>query len=321
MSTDRSAENTGRAAPPLDLSRGPDDEHASKVPPKPESPLEPVPMAPVPPPERRSRAGRNLPAAVAVGAVLVALVLVSLYVAPVLFVALVGGAVTVGMWELRNAFSTAGIRVSLVPLVVGGSALVVAAYAAGAEALLVALMLTVLAVLLWRLPEPPEGYVRDVAAALFGVLYLPFLAAFAVLLAAQKDGADRVALFVLLTVLSDTGGYITGVMFGRHPMALGISPKKSWEGFAGSAVFSGGGGALALPLLLDGEAWHGALLGLAVMAVATLGDLVESMIKRDLGIKDMGSLLPGHGGLMDRLDSLLLAAPVTYLLLTWLVPA
>jgi phosphatidate cytidylyltransferase len=122
-------------------------------------------------------------------------------------------------------------------------------------------------------------------------------------------------------VLSDVGGYVAGVLFGRHPMAPTVSPKKSWEGFAGSALFTAGGGALLVTLLVDGQVWEGVLIGLAVMTAATLGDLGESMIKRDLGIKDMGSLLPGHGGMMDRLDSLLLTAPVTYLLLSWLVPA
>jgi phosphatidate cytidylyltransferase len=135
------------------------------------------------------------------------------------------------------------------------------------------------------------------------------------------DGPDRVVVFIVLVVLSDVGGYVAGVLFGKHPMAPTVSPKKSWEGFGGSALFCAVGGAVAVPTLLEGEAWQGALIGLALMVTATLGDLGESMIKRDLGIKDMGSLLPGHGGIMDRLDSLLPAAPVAYLLLAWLVPA
>ena len=127
---------------------------------------------------------------------------------------------------------------------------------------------------------------------------------------------------ILLGVFaSDTGGYIAGVLAGRHPMAPTISPKKSWEGFAGSVAGSCLAGWLTVTYALDGDAWVGVLLGVATAVTATVGDLVESLIKRDLGIKDMGSLLPGHGGMMDRLDSLLLAAPVTYLLLSWLVPA
>ena len=150
---------------------------------------------------------------------------------------------------------------------------------------------------------------------------MPFLAGFAALMLRPDDGPDRVVVFIVLVVLSDVGGYVAGVLFGKHPMAPTVSPKKSWEGFAGSALFCAVGGAVALPTLLDGAAWQGALFGLALMVTATLGDLGESMIKRDLGIKDMGSLLPGHGGIMDRLDSLLPAAPVAYLLLAWLVPA
>ncbi|MGH8892321.1 MAG: phosphatidate cytidylyltransferase [Actinomycetes bacterium] len=284
------------------------------------SPLEPVPMEPVPPPERRSRAGRNLPAAIGVGAGLGALILVSLYVWKAAFVAVLVAASLLAIWELTNAFHAGRVRTPVVPIAVGAVAIIVSAYAGGSEPMVVALMLSVLATLLWRLPENPRGFVRDVTAGVFVTMYVPFLVAFAALLVRVDDGPDRVVVFVLLTVLSDVGGYAAGVLFGRHPMAPSVSPKKSWEGFAGSALFTGAGGAVVLPALLGGAPWEGVLVGLAVMAVATLGDLGESMIKRDLGIKDMGSLLPGHGGLMDRLDSLLLAAPVTYLLLTWLVP-
>jgi phosphatidate cytidylyltransferase len=225
------------------------------------------------------------------------------------------------VYELSYAFGADRVRVPVVPLAVGGVAIVVSAYAGGSEAMVVALALTVLGTMLWRSPENPKGYVRDVTGATFAALYVPFLAGFAALLLRPDDGADRVVVFIVLVVLNDTGGYVAGVLFGKHPMAPSVSPKKSWEGFAGSALFCAVGGAVALPALLEGEAWQGALIGLVVMVTATLGDLGESMIKRDLGIKDMGSLLPGHGGMMDRLDSLLPAAPVTYLLLSWLVPA
>lgn len=295
--------------------------HVEHEPPEQTSPLEPVPMEPVPPPERRSRAGRNLPAAIAVGVGLGALILLSLYLAKVAFVVVVVAAISLALWELTNALHAGRVRLPVVPILVGAWAMLVSTYVGGTEPLVAALMLTVLATMLWRLPESPKGYVRDVTAGVFATMYVPFLAAFAVLLLRPDDGADRVVVFILLTVLSDVGGYAAGVLFGRHPMAPKVSPKKSWEGFAGSALFSAVGGALALPLLLGGPAWAGVLTGLCVMVVATLGDLGESMIKRDLGIKDMGSLLPGHGGVMDRLDSLLLAAPVSWLLLSWLVPA
>ncbi len=285
------------------------------------SPLEPVPMQPVPPPERRTRAGRNLPAAIGVGLGLGAVILGTLYVWKPSFVVVVVAAAVLGIWELAHAFAGDRVRIPLVPMSVGAAAIVVAAYAGGSEAMLVALTLTVLAAMLWRAPENPKGYVRDVTASAFAALYVPFLAGFAALLLRPDDGADRVVVFIVLVVLSDVGGYAAGVLFGRHPMAPTVSPKKSWEGFGGSALFSAVGGAVAVPLLLDGAVWQGALIGLALMATATLGDLGESMIKRDLDIKDMGSLLPGHGGIMDRLDSLLPAAPVAYLLLAWLVPA
>ena len=285
------------------------------------SPLEPVPMEPVPPPERRSRAGRNLPAAIGVGVALAALIVVTLYVWKPSFLAVVAAAVVIAVWELSNALKAERIRVPVVPVVVGALSILGAAYAGGSEPMLVALTLTVMATLLWRLPENPDGYVRDVTAGVFVTTYVPLLAGFAALLLRADDGADRVVVFIAVTVLSDIGGYVAGVLFGRHPMAPTISPKKSWEGFAGSALFTAVGGALLVTLLLDGLWWEGVVIGLAAMVAATLGDLGESMIKRDLGIKDMGSLLPGHGGMMDRLDSLLLAAPVTYLLLSWLVPA
>ena len=285
------------------------------------SPLDPVPMQPVPPPERRTRAGRNLPAAIGVGLGLGVVILGTLFLWKPSFVVVVVAAAVLGVWELGHAFAQDRVRLPLVPLSVGAAAIVVSAYAGGSEAMLVALTLTVLAAMLWRAPENAKGYVRDVSAAMFATLYVPFLAAFAALLLRADDGADRVVVFIALVVLSDIGGYAAGVLFGRHPMAPTVSPKKSWEGFAGSALFCAAGGAVAVPALLDGIAWQGALIGLALMLTATLGDLGESLIKRDLGIKDMGSLLPGHGGIMDRLDSLLPAAPVAYLLLAWLVPA
>jgi len=125
---------------------------------------------------------------------------------------------------------------------------------------------------------------------------------------------------VILTACSDTGGYLAGILVGKHPLVPRISPKKTWEGLGGSIVVCLTAGAIMVPQLLDGQVWQGLLLGLAAVAAATLGDLTESMIKRDLEIKDMGHLLPGHGGIMDRIDSLLVMAPVVWLLLAVFVP-
>src|SRR5699024_5606347 len=152
------------------------------------------------------------------------------------------------------------------------------------------------------------------------VTYVALLASFAALLIDAPDGGRRIIVYALLTTMSDVGGYAVGVLLGKHPMAPSISPKKSWEGFAGSLATSALAGAISVPLLLGGDWWAGALLGLPVALFATVGDLSESTLKRDLGIKDMGNLLPGHGGLMDRLDSLLITAPLCWILLGALVP-
>ena len=197
----------------------------------------------------------------------------------------------------------------------------VLAYREGADALLLALLLTVLAVAVWRTVDAERGYLRDVAASALTATYVPFLAGFAALLAVPDDGPRRVTVFIATVVCSDVGGYAAGVIWGRHPMAPSVSPKKSWEGLAGSVVACAVGGAVMFATLLDAAPLLGAVYGLAVVATATLGDLGESMLKRDIGIKDMGDLLPGHGGLMDRLDSLLPTAPVAWLLLTAFVAA
>ncbi len=267
------------------------------------------------------RAGRNLPAAVGVGVALGLVVTVPLFSpARWLFVGVLMAAVAVGTVEVVRALRTLGARPPLVPLLVGGAAMVVLAYREGAEALLLALLLTVLACLVWRTVDAERGYLRDVAASALTASYVPFLAGFAALLAVPDDGPRRVTVFIATVVCSDVGGYVAGVIWGRHPMAPSVSPKKSWEGLGGSVVACATGGAVLVATLLDGSPLLGALYGLAVVATATLGDLGESMLKRDIGIKDMGALLPGHGGLMDRLDSLLPTAPVAWLLLTAFAP-
>ncbi len=166
----------------------------------------------------------------------------------------------------------------------------------------------------------PAVLLRDATSSVLVVLWLPLMAGFTMLMLREDDGALRILTFVLLPVVSDTGGYAAGVFFGRHAMSPSISPKKSWEGFAGSAAAGLVAGILVVTLGLQGAWWAGALIGLTAVVTATVGDLSESVLKRDLGIKDMGSLIPGHGGVLDRIDSMLLTAPVLYLLLMWLVP-
>ncbi|MDD9205058.1 phosphatidate cytidylyltransferase, partial [Georgenia sp. 10Sc9-8] len=151
---------------------------------------------------------------------------------------------------------------------------------------------------------------------IFCAAYVSLLAGFAMLLLAMEQGSWLVLAFVLVVIANDVGGYVAGVLLGRTPLAPTISPKKSWEGLGGSLVLAGAVGAGMLHWFVDGgQWWGGVLLGLAAVLTATTGDLAESLLKRDLGLKDMGSLLPGHGGIMDRLDSLLITAPVSYVVL------
>jgi phosphatidate cytidylyltransferase len=270
-------------------------------------------------PASAGRAGRNLPAAIAVGLALGAAIIGSLFWHKFLFVGVVLAAVVVAVDEFGKALQTGGASAPRPPLLAGTVAIVVAAYAGGPMALLVAFALTVLLTIFWRMGRGADGFVRDTSAGVFVIGYVPMLAGFVVLLLRPDDGPWRVITFFLVTVASDTGGYAVGVLFGRHPMAPKISPKKSWEGFAGSLLAGIGVGIAAVVFALDGDWWVGAIAGAAAVVAATLGDLGESMIKRDLGVKDMSNLLPGHGGIMDRLDSLLAVAPVIWLTLHLLV--
>src|SRR3954454_7290022 len=267
-----------------------------------------------------SRAGRNLRAAIGVGLSLAAIIVASLLVWRPLFLGVLVAAVLIGVYELTKALEKGGFRAPLVPLLVGGVVTEALAWTRGPTGLVVGFLVTALAVLLWRLADGPAGYLRDASAGVLADLYVPLLAGFAVLLLVPEDGATRVLLFIATVVASDVGGYAAGVLFGKHPMAPSISPKKSWEGMAGSVVACVLLGTLLLTFTFHAPWWSGVIYGVAIAASATIGDLGESLIKRDLGIKDMGHLLPGHGGIMDRLDSLLPSAAVAYLLLSVLAP-
>jgi phosphatidate cytidylyltransferase len=289
--------------------------------PEPKAPAEqPLTRAAARAARQPSRAGRNLPAAVGVGLVLGAFVIASLFIRKEAFVVLATLAIVVAVWELTEALSVRRIAVPLVPVAVGAIGMLVAAFAAGGQALAVCFALTGLGVLVWRVAEGHDGAISDVAGGLFVAAYVPLLAGFTMLLLAPDDGPWRELAFIILVVGSDTGGYAVGVLAGRHPMAPSVSPKKSWEGFAGSVAACVLLGIGLVVLFLDGSWWAGAVTGVAAVLAATLGDLGESLVKRDLGIKDMSSLLPGHGGVLDRIDSLLFAAPVVWLMLHLLVP-
>jgi phosphatidate cytidylyltransferase len=271
--------------------------------------------------KKPGRAGRDMVAAVGVGAGLGAVILVSLLVYRPAFLLVLLVAILVGVVELTRALQARDVRAPLVPVLAGTVAMLALAWTRGASGLVVAFLLTVLAVLLWRLGDGPEGYLRDASAGVLVALYVPLLAGFCVLLLVPDDGAARVLAFIATVVGNDVGGFAAGVLFGKHPMAPSVSPKKSWEGMAGSIV---GCVLVAVPIVtlaVGGPWWGGVLFGVALAVSATAGDLGESLIKRDLGIKDMGNLLPGHGGIMDRLDSLLPSAAVAYLLLSVVAPA
>ena len=275
-------------------------------------------------PPAAGRTGRNLPVAIGVGAVLGGLVFLTLLTVKATFLIYLGVALAIALTELAGAFAKRGIEISVIPVAAGGAAIVTCMYWLGSSAALAALALTVVVIFAWRLPGGPSGYVKDVTAGVFAVLYLPFLASFVAAMLAPADGPRRVLTFIILAVCSDIGGYFAGITLGqagRHLMAPVISPKKTWEGFAGSAVACLVAGWLCVTLMLHGQAWQGLLTGAAAVLAAILGDLVESVIKRDLDIKDMGTLLPGHGGLLERLDSLLVVAPVAWLLLYLFIPA
>lgn len=289
------------------------------------------PAAPAPQQKDHGRAGRDLPAAIGSAVVLVAAILLSLFFWKTAFMAIVAAAVVVAIWELHRGLSAKGIDIPEQPLMLGGVGMVVVAYFWGAPALVTATAVTALVIMLWLLRRGVDGYVQNATAAVFTLVYVPFLGSFVALLLAEggslpafgldtgNDGLRAIVTFIAITVASDTGGYIAGVLFGKHPMAPVISPKKSWEGFAGSTLACVAVGVWLVTAFLDGDWWVGVLLGLVTVVMATLGDLCESVIKRDLGIKDMSQVVPGHGGLMDRLDSLLATAPPIWLVLHYLV--
>lgn len=293
---------------------------------------EPVREPKTTPAKKTSRAGRDLPAAIVVGASIGGVLIATLLYAPRYWVVIVAAAIFVASHEVVRRLREARFIIPVIPLLAGGQLtvwLTVPYHAGGA---LAGFGGTAVVCLFWRLfmqdtskpPEPVAGssstnYLRDAAATVFLAAWVPLFASFAVLLVYPKDGAGRVFCLMLTVVASDVGGYAVGVLFGKHPMVPAISPKKSWEGFAGSLVFGITAAILTATLLADKPSWIGALLGVVLVFTCTLGDLVESQVKRDLGIKDMGRLLPGHGGLMDRLDGLLPSAVAAWTVLT-LVP-
>ncbi len=280
---------------------------------------------------RTPKAGRDLPAAIGVGLTLLVLVIGTLLFYPVGFVGLATIFVGVGVWEVSRAIAGKGIHAPLTPVMVGALAMPACAYFAGPEGLLFALVASAAATVLWRSLDSEPGAVKSILAGLFVLMWIPFLLSFVFLMLRVEEGPTtgltldlgsispgvlEVIIMLLLVVANDTFGYLVGVLFGKHPMAPKISPKKSWEGFAGSLGGAAAVGILATVFLLEQPWWVGLALAIGMVFAGTGGDFAESMIKRELGVKDMSNLLPGHGGVMDRLDSILFAAPVAYAIFT-----
>ena len=262
-----------------------------------------------------AKAGRKLLPSILVSLTLIALVWLTLAYARVIFAVLVAIAVSLGIREITRAFAAAGIQISMRSLIIATAGLTYAVWSAGVEGLAVATAIALPVLLISRLRKGPQDFVKSATATTLALIYLPFLAGFLILLARPDNGLARVMTFVVLVGCNDTFGYLVGVLFGKHPLVPKISPKKSWEGLVGSVIFTSIGGALSFYYILDLQWWIGALVALMIVFTATSGDLIESAMKRDLSLKDMGSLLPGHGGMLDRLDSVLLSAPALYLAL------
>ncbi|WP_345741308.1 phosphatidate cytidylyltransferase [Salana multivorans] len=285
------------------------------------APLDPITTMPVVA-APSSRAGRNLPVAIGVGLGLGALFLASLFIRKELFGVLAITVMVMAVMELRTALAKVRVAIPLLPLVVGTAGMVVSSYLVGPEALVVALVVTAGALVVWCVIDTPGALaLRNASASVFVAAYVPFLGSFLGIALAAGDGALRVLYITALAVACDTGGYAAGVLWGRHPIAPTVSPKKSWEGFGGSIALAVAVGVGLGIWFFDLAWWAGLLLGVVAVLAAVVGDLAESLIKRDLGIKDMGSFLPGHGGMLDRIDALLVVAPVVTVLLAYLVPA
>lgn len=268
----------------------------------------------------QQKAGRNLFLAVFSGLIFAAAFLVSLFTAKWAFIGLVAVLVTIALFELASAFRVGGRRVPRVGAALGGLIIVSGAAFFGAKGMLLGLFAASAILVIWRLLEglvpawevAPKTLVRDIFAGLFALVYVPFLASTTVLLVQVPNGDWWVFALVLVVVFVDVGAYAAGVTLGKHKMTPRISPNKTWEGFGGAAVAAIIAGVSISLLALEQPWWVGVILGVVVLLTATGGDLTESLIKRNLGVKDMSSWIPGHGGFLDRLDSILPSAVGVY---------
>lgn len=242
-------------------------------------------------------------------------VVIGLFFVPMVIVAVAALAAAVGTWEVGQALNhKRGMRVPIIPAVVTGALLPFAAYFGGGEALILSVLGAVSLLTLWRAFGQKSGMLLSIMGGIFVMCWVPFMLALAVLIFREDNGAAKVFTIVLMAIGNDTWGYIAGVFFGKHPMAPRISPKKTWEGFAGSMIGSMIVGVLCAVFLLGAPWWNGIVIAVLLVVASTVGDLSESMVKREIGIKDMSNILPGHGGVMDRLDSIVFAAAIGYVI-------
>jgi phosphatidate cytidylyltransferase len=287
------------------------------------TPVADTDAGPTEPPKKVSRAGRNLPAAIGVGVLLGAMAIVILLFAPKGWLPVLAVAMPIATHEVVRRLREAGYDLPVIPLLIGGQAMIWLTWPYGPAGLLGAYGGTIVVCMVWRLVgqglrEQPVNYLRDISATVLLATWVPLFASFTALLIFQDHGGIRTFTVIVTVVFADIGGYVAGVLFGKHLMVPAISPKKSWEGLGGSLLFGITASVLTVAFLLDKPAWVGVPLGLMLVITGVLGDLVESQVKRDLGIKDMGTLLPGHGGIMDRIDAMLPSAVAGWIVLTLL---
>ncbi|MBP2435758.1 phosphatidate cytidylyltransferase [Microbacterium amylolyticum] len=276
----------------------------------------------------KNRTGRDLFAAIGVGILAGVIVLASLLFVKWVFAIVAMLIAALGVFELTRALQARGRRIDLIPQVIGSFAITGAAFWFGSAVHWAALFVSLVVIVVWRIlvqMVARDGRIyasifSDILVGCFVQLYVPLLASAALVVLRQEQGELWVISFLIVVVTADTAAYATGLTFGKTKLAPRISPGKTWEGFAGAAVVSMIAGALVTELMLGVPWWAGVIFGAVLMGTATLGDLGESMLKRDLGIKDMSSWLPGHGGVLDRLDSILPSAVVALALFHLLSP-
>ncbi|MDR9396067.1 phosphatidate cytidylyltransferase [Pontimonas sp.] len=268
-------------------------------------------------------AGRPLWQAIAVGLVFGGLFLVALLVSPLLFGLFAGVLLVFAVVELVGAMRLGGARLSRTLLSLISLAILAGAYFFGGDGLFTALFAGIILVALGRLvlmvqPGARGLAARDIQQGWFVLMYLPFMGSAAVALRLSEGGTWWIFAVMIIVVSVDTSAYAVGRALGRHKLAPAISPGKTWEGLAGATLAGSIAGVATGVWMIGVGPWWGVMIGLVIVITATLGDLLESFIKREVGVKDMSSLLPGHGGILDRLDSVLPSLAVGYLLYQFL---